>query len=175
MGLNTNTKKTVSMKCRPCTSVGNRSEEAYGRFIVVEGLTFMEKKRERGSSAGIAERRWRLGHWTHTACPSMGRQGKGAGHGQTRIRGGRGRASEISDRFPQGGDEGVSSGRMSGEGRDTDGDAGAFLETACEGHRDHLGGRKPPSSKMPKTTSDMYYIFPKLRYLVVVKEYDKHF
>ena len=38
---------------------------------------------------------------------------------------------------------------MSGEGRDTDGDAGAFLETACEGHRDHLGGGKPPSSKMP--------------------------
>ena len=80
----------------------------------------------------------------------MVRQGKGAGHGQTRLRGGRrGRTSEISDRVPQGGDEGVSSGRVSGEGRDTDGDAGAFLETACEGHSDHLGRGKPPSYKMP--------------------------
>ena len=42
-----------------------------------------------------------------------------------RLRGGRrGRASDISDRVPQGGDKGVSSGRMSGEGQDTDGDAG---------------------------------------------------
>ena len=30
-----------------------------------------------------------------------------------------------------------------------DGNAGAFLEMAREGHRDHLGGGKPPSSKMP--------------------------
>ena len=53
--------------------------------------------------------------WTHTACPSMGRQGKGAGHGQKRLRGGRrGRSSDISDRVPQGGDEGVSSGRVYG-------------------------------------------------------------
>ena len=91
-----------------------------------------------------------MGHWIHTTCPSMGRQGKGAKHGQTRLRGGRrGRASDISDRVPQGGGKGVSSGRMPGEGQDTDGDAGAFLETACEGHRDHIGGGKPPSSKMP--------------------------
>ena len=33
VGLNTNTKKTVSMTCRPCTAAGNRSEEAYGRFM----------------------------------------------------------------------------------------------------------------------------------------------
>ena len=30
-----------------------------------------------------------------------------------------------------------------------DGDAGEFLDTARELHRDHLGGGKPPSSKMP--------------------------
>ena len=64
-------------------------------------------------------------------------------------RGRRGRASEISDGVPQGGDDGVSSGRLSGEGRDTDGDADALLDAACEGHSDHLGGGKPPSSKMP--------------------------
>ena len=51
----------------------------------------------------------------------------------------RGRASDISDRVPQGGDEGVSSGRFSGKVRDIDDDAGTFLETACEGHSDHLG------------------------------------
>ena len=37
-------------------------------------------------------------------------------------RGRRGRAKDISDRFPQGGDKGVSSGRMPGTGRDKDGD-----------------------------------------------------
>ena len=64
-------------------------------------------------------------------------------------RGGRGRAKDISDRVPQGGGEGVSSGRMPGKGRDKDGDEGAFLETACSGRRDHLGGGKTPSAKMP--------------------------
>ena len=48
----------------------------------------------------------------------------------------------------------MSSGRMSGEGRDTDGNTGAFLETTCEGHSDHLGGGKPPSSKMPTLLHD---------------------
>ena len=47
MGLNTNTKKTVSMTCRPCIAAGNRSEEAYGRFMMGEGLTFRERKIER--------------------------------------------------------------------------------------------------------------------------------
>ena len=47
VGLNTNTKKTVSMTCRPCTAEGNRSEKAYGRFMTGEGLTFRERKRER--------------------------------------------------------------------------------------------------------------------------------
>ena len=67
------------------------------------------------------------------------------GYGRERM----GRASDILDRVLQGGDNGVSSGRLSGEGRDTDDDVGAFLETAREGHSDHLGGGKPPSSKMP--------------------------
>ena len=64
-------------------------------------------------------------------------------------RGRRGVANNISDRFPQGGDEGVSSGQVPGKGRDMDGDEGAFLETACSGRCDHLGGGKPPSSKIP--------------------------
>ena len=55
----------------------------------------------------------------------------------------------MSDRVPQGGDKGVSSGRMPGKGRDKDGDECALLETACKGRRDHLVGGKPPSSKMP--------------------------
>ena len=33
VGLNTNTVKTVSMTCRPCTAAGNQSEEAYGRLM----------------------------------------------------------------------------------------------------------------------------------------------
>ena len=70
---------------------------------------------------------------------------------ERRSYGGRGRriASDILDRVPQWGGEVVSSGRFSGEGQDRAGDGGAFLETACEGHSDHLVGGKPPSSKMP--------------------------
>ena len=64
-------------------------------------------------------------------------------------RGRKGIAKYISDRVPQGGDEGVSGGRMPGTGRYKDSNEGAFLETACKGRRDHLGGGKPPSSKMP--------------------------
>ena len=40
----------------------------------------------------------------------------------------RGKDSDISNRVTQWGGEGVSSGRMYGEGWDTDGDAGAFLD-----------------------------------------------
>ena len=47
VGLNTNTEKTVSMTCRPCTAAGNRSDEAYGRLMTGEGPTFRERKRER--------------------------------------------------------------------------------------------------------------------------------
>ena len=46
MGLNTNTGKTVSMTCRPCTSAVNQSEEAYVRKMMGEGFTFRERKRE---------------------------------------------------------------------------------------------------------------------------------
>ena len=61
----------------------------------------------------------------------------------------RGGANNILDIVTQGGDKGVSSGRVPGKGQDMDGDEGAFLETACLGHRDHIGGGKPPSSKIP--------------------------
>ena len=46
VGLNTNTGKTVSMTCRPCTAAGNRSEEAYRSIMAGEGPTFRERKRE---------------------------------------------------------------------------------------------------------------------------------
>ena len=137
------------MACRPFTTVGNRSEEVYGRLMAGEGLTFRERKRERVKCGDCGKEvatgsldshrmsqhgKARERRWTWTDAATGGR---------------RGRASDILDRVPQGGDEGVSSGRISREGRDTDGDAGALLETAREGHRDNLGGGKPPSSKMP--------------------------
>ena len=52
--------------------------------------------------------------------------------------------------FPKGGGKGVSSGRVTGEGRDTDGDAHALLEEARAGHNYYLGGGKPPPSQMHK-------------------------
>ena len=61
----------------------------------------------------------------------------------------RGVANNILNRLTQGGDEGVSNGRVPGKGRDTDGDEDAYLATTCLGRRDHLGGGKPPSFKIP--------------------------
>ena len=34
------------------------------------------------------------------------------------------------------------------KGRDADSDEGAFLAQTCPGRRDHLGGGKPPTSKV---------------------------
>ena len=45
LGLCTNSRKTVSMLCRPCGTTGNRSEEAYGCLMTGEGPTFRERKR----------------------------------------------------------------------------------------------------------------------------------
>ena len=150
VGLNTNTGKTVSMTCRPCTTAGNRLEEVYGRLMAGEGLTFRERKRERVECGDCGN---------EVAAGSL-ESHRMSQHGKARERfctwtdaatggGRRGGASDMLDRVPQGRDEGVSSERMYGEVRYTDGDAGTFLETACEGHSDHLGGGKPPSSKMP--------------------------
>ena len=47
VGVNMNTRKTVRMTCSTCTAAGNWSEEAYGRLMTGEGLTFRERKRER--------------------------------------------------------------------------------------------------------------------------------
>ena len=52
--------------------------------------------------------------------------------------------------FPGGGGKGVSSGRVSGESRDTYGYAGSLLEEARAEHSHHLGGGKSPPSKMHK-------------------------
>ena len=63
-------------------------------------------------------------------------------------RGGRG-TKHLSDRVPhQGGYKGMPSGGLPGKGRDADGDEGAFLAQTCPGRRDHLGGGKPPTSKV---------------------------
>ena len=57
--------------------------------------------------------------------------------------------SNISDRVTdQGSEEGIPSGGLPRKGRDTDGDEGSFLAPACPGHRDHLGGGKPPTPKV---------------------------
>ena len=42
-----NTGKTVSMTCRPCPAVGNRSEAAYSHTMTGKGLTYLERNWER--------------------------------------------------------------------------------------------------------------------------------
>ena len=76
-------------------------------------------------------------------------QGRKVELGQ-RNYGRRGGTDYLSDRFPyQGREEGMPSGGMPGKGRDADGDEGTFMAQTCKGRRDHLGGGKPPSSKVP--------------------------
>ena len=41
------------------------------------------------------------------------------------------------------------SGGLPGKGRDADDNESTFPAQACTGRRDHLGGGKPPSSKVP--------------------------
>ena len=69
---------------------------------------------------------------------------------ERQIHGRRGGTNHLSDRVPyQGGDKGMPSGGMPGKGRDADSDESIFLAQTCKGRRDHLGGEKPPSSKVP--------------------------
>ena len=66
-----------------------------------------------------------------------------------RISHGRRINTNLSDIVPdQGRDEGIPSGGMTRKGWDTDGDEDTFLAPACPGHRDHLGGGKPPPPKV---------------------------
>ena len=75
---------------------------------------------------------------------AMDMDGRGYGGGR------RGRVTDIPAGVSQGKGNGVSSGRVPGEGMDTDGDARALLEEACAGHHYHLVGGKPPPSQMRK-------------------------
>ena len=48
VGLLTNVDKTVSMDCQPCRAgSGNRTAEGYRRRVTGEGLSFLERQRER--------------------------------------------------------------------------------------------------------------------------------
>ena len=76
-------------------------------------------------------------------------EGKGGQVDLERSSHGRRGNKNLSDRVPdQGKDEGIPSGGLPRKGWDTDVDEGAFLEPACLGHRDHLGGGKPPTTKV---------------------------
>ena len=76
-------------------------------------------------------------------------EGKGGKVELDRIIHGRRGTTHLSDRVTyQGGDKGLPSGGLTRKGQDTDGDEGEFLAPACPGHRDHLGGGKPPTSKL---------------------------
>ena len=59
------------------------------------------------------------------------------------------RPVNVSDGLPdQGRAKELPCGGLTRKGWDTDSDADAFLQPAYPGHRDHLGGGKPPTPKM---------------------------
>ena len=59
------------------------------------------------------------------------------------------RNTNLLDRVPdQGRYKGMPSGGLPRKDWDTDGDEDAFLSQACPGHRDHIGGGKPPTPKV---------------------------
>ena len=147
VGLRTNVGKTVSMVCRPCPEAGNQSEAVYGRKMTGEGPTYRERQKERVKcgecgkemAVGSLASHWMTQHvkvkeeqWIWNASSMGGR-----------------RTKNISDRVPnQGRAEGLPSGGLPRKGWDKDGDDDAFLQPACPGHCDHLGGGKPPTPKV---------------------------
>ena len=87
------------------------------------------------------------------------RQSTGAEMGMDRRghgRGRRGRETNVQAGVPQGGDNGVPSQRVTGEGRDADGDARTLLEEARTGHYHHLGWGRFPSSSPSKNASKKF-------------------
>ena len=151
VGLNTNSGKTVSMTCRPSSTTeksvgGGIWTPYYGRRTYVQGEEEIEDRMRglrKGGGGGVA------GLPPHdTAQKSTGEGLDMEGHGYGGGR--RGRATDITARVPHGGGKGVSSGRVPGEVRDTDGNVSALLEEARAGHHYHLGGGKPPPSQMHK-------------------------
>ena len=57
--------------------------------------------------------------------------------------------TDLSDRVAdQGRDEVMPSGGLPRKGQDMYGNEGAFLAPVCPGHRDHIGGWKPPTPKV---------------------------
>ena len=59
------------------------------------------------------------------------------------------RSTDVSDGLPdQGRSAELPCRGLTRKGRDTYSDADAFLQLACPGYRDHLGGGKPPTPKM---------------------------
>ena len=59
------------------------------------------------------------------------------------------RPTDISAGLPdQGRAEELPCGGMPSKVKDTDSDADTFVKPACPGHRDHLGGGKPPTPKV---------------------------
>ena len=82
----------------------------------------------KGDGGGVARLSPHDATWLRTG-EEMGMDGHGHGGGR------RWRGTIIQAGVPQGGDNGVPSGRVPGEGRDTDGDARALLEEARAGHQ----------------------------------------
>ena len=76
-------------------------------------------------------------------------EGEGGQVGLERISHGRRGNTNLSYRVPyQGRDKEMPSGGLPRKGWNTDGDEVTFLSPACPGHRDHLGGGKPPTPKV---------------------------
>ena len=109
----------------PCISLIWNMCGDCGKEMAV-GLLDSHRMTQHGKSR---ERKWA---WTDAAT------GGGAGEDQQTYR----------MEFPKGGDNGMPGRRVPGEGRDEDGDARALLEEARAGHDHHIGGGKPPPSKM---------------------------
>ena len=75
-------------------------------------------------------------------------EGEGGKVNLERLSYGKG-AKNILDRLPdQGRAMGVPLGGLPRKGWDKDGDEDTFLQPACLGHRDHLGGGRPPTPKV---------------------------
>ena len=125
---------------------GNRSEETYGHTMTGDGPTPRERKRER-VTCGDCGKEMAAGSLDSHRMTQHGKAREIKWSWTDAATGGEEQQTYRME-FPKGGDNGMPSRRVPGEGRDKDSDARALLEESRAGHNHHLGGGKPPPPKI---------------------------
>ena len=118
-------------------------EAAYGQKMTGEGATYRERQKER-VECGECRKEMATGSLASHQMTQPVQAKEDWWSWEASATGG-----DPSAGLPdQGKAEELPCGGLPRKGWDTDGDEDAFLSQACPGHRDHIGGGKPPTPKV---------------------------